>query len=348
MNTYTDIFAGKPVSPSPSSYALYTISADLYLVWPFEALDGVNVAAKLIEITATTGGFNVFMPDASLESVGEDVVFTNIGNQSYTVVDNVGNTIIAVPPGQSWMVYLTDNSTIPGVWSAVMFGAVGSAVNATALAGYGLRARATQLDQNILNQSSSSPTRALTSTDRARVVRNVTGATTWTVDAIASLGPPPLSSEGWFTYLINAGTGTLTVKTTSGTIDGVNGVTTGKSLSPGESCILLCDGTNFETVGYGRSVVTSVTGVGIDLAGSGVLGLTSAQNAARVQDFTGTLTGARFVEYQGVGYWFVYNHTNGAYPVTFRLAGGTDPGVTVPQGSFSILRSNGTDLNIAF
>jgi hypothetical protein len=49
----------------------------------------------------------------------------------------------------------------------------------------------------------------------------------------------------------------------------------------------------------------------------------------------------------GVGYWFVRNNTSGAFSLTFAT-NGSDAGVTVPQGSFSILRSNGSNVSIAF
>src|SRR5262245_25756182 len=152
MNTFTDIFGGNSISRAFPSYAFYSISADTYFVWPFEALDGVDVMAEIVEISATAPGLRAFLPDASVVSVGQNTLFSNLGTIPFTIVDNSGNTIVTIPSGQAWMIYLIDNATSQGAWRSVLLGASSSAANAGALAGFGLRARATQLDQNILTQ----------------------------------------------------------------------------------------------------------------------------------------------------------------------------------------------------
>jgi hypothetical protein len=175
--------------------------------------------------------------------------------------------------------------------------------------------------------------------DRATLIKNNGGVVNYNIDDAAVLG------NGWFVYLINAGSGAMTIHPFSPqTVDG----SATKVINPGESCILFSDGTNLETVGYGRSLVNSVTGVSIPTAPGGTLNLTSPQISAQVQNWVGTLTANSILDYGGgVGYWFVYNNTTGAFTTTART-NSLDPGVVVPQGHFSIIRSDGTNMNVAF
>lgn len=338
MSSYTNIFGGDQIDPSALSYVAYTTDASLTLVWPFEALDDTYVAANIIDINATAASLTVSMPNATLISAGQANLFNNVGANAFTVVDYSGNTIITVAPGAQWFVYLTSNATVNGTWRSIRYGAATSTADAAALAGYGLRASLTKLDQNILEVDLLG-NYAFTVNDRAQLFCNEGGAVTWSFASAATL------TNGWFVYVVNCGSGAITLDPNAAeTID--NNPT--KTINPGESCIVFCNGTNFNTVGYGRSLVTTVSAVAVNAAGTGTLSLNSTQTAAQIQDFSGTLTGNRVIDYGGgVGYWFVYNNTSGAYTMTFRV-NNLDPGVTVSQGSFSILRSNGTTMSIAF
>jgi hypothetical protein len=342
MNTYTNVFGGENINQSSLSYkaygtALVPLAADVLLQWPFEALDGANVTADKIDVIANAG-HTFSLPDATLASNGEDILWSNLGSNAFTVLDYAGNTVITVQPGKQWFIYLTDNSTTAGTWHVTQLGAGTSSADAASLAGFGLRANLTKLDQNLLTTATGGNIN-LTASSRAQVFRNTGGTVTHTFDPAASLG------NGWFAIEINAGSGTVTLDPSGAeTIDG----NPTKVLNPGESCVVYCYGTGFATMGYGRAISTNVAGISIDLAGTGELILNAAQVAAQVQDFTGTLTGARTVTYgTGTGYWFVYNHTNGAFATTFR-GSGTDPGVIVAQNTFSILRSQAGTMNIAF
>lgn len=335
--SYTDIFGGKEINPSDLSYGFYPITTDLTLVWPVDAAEGANVAFSKMDIQALGGGLSVFLPSATQQSVGQDFLINNVGVSAFTVKDSVGNTIISISSGQQFYLYLTDNSTSAGVWRVVQFGVGMSAAIASALAGAGLRANITRLDQNL-------PTTPLNGdytlgvNDRATVVENTGGAVTYTFPNANTLG------NGWFVYVINAGTGIITLTPSAGTIDG--GST--KIINPGESCAVFSDNTNYRTLGYGRSLVTTVTAAAIDVSGGGTINLTAPQVSAQVQDFTGALPGNTIVQYGAVvGYWFVYNNTTGAHTLTARL-NNIDPGVVLAQGNFTILRSNGTNMSVAF
>jgi len=338
VNSYTNVFGGESISPSDLSYASYTIGADIELTWPFEAKDGSNVAADKIDVGATASGLSVFLPDATLVSAGQDILVNNVGANSFTVRTFTGATIISVAPGQAWYLYLIDNATQAGGWRIVQFGAGSSAGNAASLAGAGLRANVTLLDQNlpslVLNGN-----HLCVPNDRATVIRNNGGAVVYTFNAAGTLG------NGWFAYFINGGTGSITLDA-AGT-EAIDGAPT-KQLNPAESCIVFCDGSALWSLGYGRAITSTVTGTSINLAGTGQRLLSQFEVLAQVQDFTGTLTGNRVVEYgTGVGYWFMWNSTSGAFSTTFKV-NPVDAGVVVAQGNFAILRSNGTNMHVAF
>lgn len=339
MDGYNSVFGGENVSPAQLDYVSYTLTADLALVWPFQQSDvEPNVAAHKIDVFPGVPNCKLWLPMASVVSPGQDVLIRNTGSSPFTVVDFAGNTLVTITSGLQWFLWVTDNTTDPGTWGMVQFGAGVSNANAGALAGAGLRANITKLDQNLLttqllgNQS-------VQQGNRATVLKNNGGAVTYTFDPSASLG------NGFFVYAINGGGGTMTlVPNGAETIDGQSN----KVLAPGESCIVLSDGTNLETLGYGRSLVNTISGASINIAPGGAFALTSPQIAAQVQDWAGGLTSNATLDYGGgVGYWFVYNNTSGAFTTTAQ-AGSLDPGVVVPQGNFSILRSNGTNMSIAF
>ena len=339
MSSYTNVFGGQTINPTMLSYAAYTTAVDLDLVWSFEALDGSDVMAAKLDVIASVAALSVAFPKASLVSVGQDVLIRNTGANLFSVHDYAGNTLGTVASGESWYFYLTDNSTDAGTWESVQFGTGTSSASAASLAGYGLAAVTTLLNQNL-------PTTALTGNytfgvnDTASVVRSSGGSVAWAFDAAATLG------SGWFAYVINAGTGTLTL--TPAGAETIDDAAT-KVLQPDESCIVFCDGVQFSTVGYGRAVTSTVTAQSIGIAGGpSTVTLSAVQVEAQIQNFTGALTGNQIVDYGvGAGYWFVYNNTTGAYTVTFR-AGALDAGVAVTQGAFSILRSDGANMRIAF
>jgi hypothetical protein len=336
-DNYTDVFGGQNRSPAQLDYVFYEISEDITLEWPFLAPDGAYIAPNKIDIEPTAGGLRVFLPSAMNVSVGQDILIRNVGASSIKIVDPSGGTIIDVASGEQWFLWLTDTSTIDGEWGSVQFGAGVSNANAAALAGAGLKAVVTRLDQNLVTTTLAG-NYAITASDRATVIRNNGGVVIYTVADAAVLG------IGWFCYVSNGGSGAITVDPNGAqTIDGAST----KSYSPGESSIIFSDGANLFTIGYGRSLLSIVSGTTINTTG-GTSNLTSVQIAAQVQNWTGALVSNAIFDYQGaVGYWFVYNNTSGAFSVTARV-GGLDSGVAVPQGSFSIIRSDGANMTAAF
>jgi hypothetical protein len=337
--SYTDVFGGDNKSPAQLDYLALSISADTTLVWAFQTGAGTNFAAHKIDVTPSTGGLSLIMPDARLVSAGQDLMIYNAGANTVTVKDAAGGTLGSVGSGQAWIFYLRATTTQAGSWRAWQEGTGTSSATAASLVSYGLKAylNTIMVDAPI---STKNANYNIDTAGRMTVYVNTGGAISFTFTSAATL------TNGWFCFVRNDGSGTLTLDPSGAeTIDGAGT----KQLAPGESCVVFSDGTNLRTVGYGRQPVQSVTAISIATGGgAGTTVLSATEVAAQVQNYTGVLTGNRIIELgTGAGYWFVYNNTSGAYTVTFRT-NGADPGVVVTQGNFSILRSNGTTVSIAF
>lgn len=342
MTSYTEVFGGNNISPAELSYRAIALTADVTLVWPTLAQAGADVVAQKLDVTPSAGGFAITLPDATLASTGEDVYFNNVGSFTFTVKDSAGTTLLTVAAGEEWFIYLRDNSTAAGLWRSIQQGAGSSSAQAASLAGLGLVALSTLLNQSH-DVSAKNANYTLAVNDRAGLVVSTGGALTFAFTAAATLG------DNWFALVRNSGSGNLTLDPDGAeTIDG----SATKTLAIGESCFVICDGSNFYTVGYGRSSTATVTAIVVSGGGAaGTQTLSAAEVAAQIQQFDGTLTGARIYEYGAVtGYWFVYNNlVLGGNLATWRVDA-ADPGVTsadFPTGTSAVLKSDGTNLTLA-
>lgn len=341
MTTYTDVFGGSVIYPSEVSYRSISLTENVELSWPLEATTTPNVVAQIMDI-ASTGAYTIIMPPANQVSVGETATFNNKSAYTITIADNGGNTIGAVLSNQSRQFYVKTNTTVNGTWDNIAFGNVTSTTTAASLAGLGLVAIGT-----LLNQSCPSATKNSNYTfginDRAQLIISTGGALTFNFTAAAVLG------STWFTFVRNSGSGTLTLDPNSS--ETINGAST-LVLNQGDSCMVVCDGSNFFTVGLGQSATTTISSISIDgSGGAGDQTLTANQVAAQIQEFTGTITGNRNYLYgSNPGYWFIYNNiTLGGHTATWAVDG-SDPGVTssdIPNGTRAIIVSNGTNMFIA-
>lgn len=342
MTSYTQTFGGQNINPADLSYLSLSISADTTLVWPLNAPPGSSVVADKIDVTPSGAGLSLIMPDATKGSNGADSLIRNLGASSITVKTSTGVTIATVASGQGWLVFLRDNTTASGTWGAVQYGAGTSSADAASLAGLGLVAISTTLNQSC-PVSTKNSNYTITSNDRAALIASTGGSITFSFSTAASLG------NNWFVMVRNDGSGALTLDPSgSELIDGSTTIT----LNQTESCMVVSDGTQFRTIGRGRSVLSTVSAINISGGGgAGTQTLTTTEIAAQVQQFNGTLTGSRAYEYgTAPGYWFVYNNlTLGGFTATWRV-NAADAGVTsasLAAGSRSILVSNGTNMFVA-
>ena len=206
MPTYVSPFTGDVIQPTDVSYQAYNISANLQLEWPSNTTPAENPAARIMDITPSTGGLNVYMPPANQISVGQDALIRNLGADAFTVLDYTGGTIISVPAGKAEYIYVTDNATSAGTWGVIDFGSGTSGGNAAELAGLGLLAIADTLNQSH-PASTLSDGDTFSDADRAQTKIWDGGAATLYLPLASDVG------NNWFTLFKNNGSGTATIYT---------------------------------------------------------------------------------------------------------------------------------------
>lgn len=334
MTTYTNPFTGQTVSPAQVSYESLSITVDTYLEWPVNG-NTDSVVSNIIEITTgAVSGLSVYMPSAQQVSVGQATIIKNTGSNPFTVKTLTGATIVSVASGISQYIYVTNNTTDAGTWSTVTFGAGTSAANAGTLAGYGLVADGTTLNQayNVLNVFSTS---ALISSQRAQFIVYAGGVGTLTLPSAATVG------NNWFCMIRNSGTGILTIAPTGvSTIDG----DVSAQLQLTESFVIVCDGTNWNTFGYGRSNSFAYTQLALVVTG-GSLTETAVQAASTIQEFSGILTSNQIIIIPStVQLYTVTNNCTGAFNLTVKTTAVGAQTVVVPQSSTLVLVCDGTNV----
>ena len=334
MTAWTDTFGGANIYPSEITYSEITLAANVTLNWPTEASASSDFVTSVIDVNATVAGCVITMPAANAAAPGITVLFNNIGANTFTVRNAGGTQIISSTSGTVWQTYLADNSTTAGTWRSFQYGASVSAAQASGLAGTGLIAIGAALSQTmpvsnfLVNYTAGNPD--------IGVVQNWTGSGTGTL----TLPDPSVVYTSWFIVAKNSGGGALTV-TPGGTatIDGSSTLT----LQPYESCIIIQDGTDFYTIGFGQSGTFAFDYTTISVAGSGTYTLSGSELNRIAYNFTGVLTGNKIVEVPATiqQYW-ITNSTTGTYTLTVKLSGST--GIVINQGARGIYYSNGSDV----
>jgi hypothetical protein len=260
-------------------------------------------------------------------------LFNNYVSLQVLVKDATGTQQIVMEAGTSWQIYLIDNTTEAGVWRTFQYGAALSSANASALAGVGLIAIGTVLSQDMPITDFNSDYSA-GSTDRSKFfVWNGAGGT-------LTLPSAPTVGNGWFMNVNNQGSGALIV-TPSGS-ESIDGSST-KSYNPGESSMIVTDGVDFYSIGYGKDAVFAFDYTSISVAGTGNYALSGSELNRIAYDFTGILTGNRnIIVPTTVQQYWVTNSTTGSYDLQVKTLSGT--GFTIGQGQSAIVYCNGTNV----
>jgi hypothetical protein len=334
MPTYTDVFGGANIYPSEISYSAIALTADVTLSWPEETSTNTNLATRIIDVTAATASLSIFLPDAKKSGVGNTILFNNQGAQTFIVKNAGGTQVASIPTGTVWQIYLTDNTTTNGLWESLQFGATVSTANASALAGTGIVAVGTLLSQSVpITNFNSNYTAG--DTDRAKMyLWTGSGAGVLTLPSAATVG------NNWFMYLRNSGGGQVTLTPVG--INTIDGLAT-KAYQPTESSVIISDGTNFYTLGFGQASTFVFDYTSIAVAGTGNYTLTGSELNRIAYNFTGILTGNRVIIVPAtVQQYWVSNATTGAFTLTVKTSAGT--GIAVAQGARAILYSDGTNV----
>jgi hypothetical protein len=334
VTTYTNTFGGTTIYPSDVSYRYVSLTIDQVLDWPLEAAPTTNVVASIMDINATASSLVITMPDATEAGTGQTVLFNNVGANTFSVKTITGTVICAPQSGTTFQIYLTDNSTAAGSWRSFQYGASASSTNAAALAGLGIKAIATTLNQS-MPVSTFSTNYTAGSSDRAKVLVWNGGAGTLSLTSAPTLG------DDWFINVRNNGSGDLTIDPNSSEL--INGVAT-LILAPGDSCIVVTDGAEFWTIGFGQSAVYAFSVLSIDVSGSGDYTLSISELNKTAYIFTGTITGNRniVVPTTTQQYW-VSNQTTGSYDLALKTAS-QSPALVIAPNARAIFYCDGTNV----
>ena len=332
-NSFTQVFGGTTIYPADVSYLPLALTGNISLEWPLEATAGSTVVARIIDITPS-GAYTITMPEATAVSVGQTVLFNNLGPSTVAVNKANGSAILSIGAGEQWQAYLIDNTTVGGTWRTLRYGAATAQAQAAALAGPGLVTDGSQLAQNYEVIDFSVTPYTLTGPDRAKVFVWDGGLGT------LNLPSAPAAGDGWFVQVRNAGQGDLTIDP-SGT-ELINAGSTLR-LQPGDSAVIVSNGTQWFTIGLGQQAVFAFDYTSIAVTG-GTYTLSGSELNRIAYKFTGTLvSNVTVVVPATVQQYWVNNSTTGAFTLSLRASGsGTSTPVT--QASTSILYCDGTDI----
>lgn len=332
--SYTSPFTGDVIVPTDVSYQEISLTTNKTLVWPTFATGTDLYASRIIDATANAAGRTLTMPAADQVSVGTDCLLNNFGGNDFDVLDNDGGVICTVESGKAQYIYITDNSTTAGTWGIIAFGSTTSSPNASALAGLGLVAISTTLNQ-------SHPASAFTNgytfvaNDRAQTKIWSSGSGSVTLPDASTIG------NNWFFLLKNNGTGTLVVNCAG--VDTIDGNTT-KNFAPDESAFVISTGSEFVTIGYGQSSTFVFTAL-VKPVTTGTYLITPSEASNTIQEYVGNLTGNVIAQYPpAVNLYIISNQvTDNGYTLTITTGVSGGANAVVPPGQQVTLICDGTN-----
>ena len=330
--SFTSPFTGDVIQPTDVSYLNLSLTTNTNLLWPVSSNTTGVYAARIMDVTPSTTGLGLYMPPANQTSLGTDAFIRNLGSSTFTVYDNSGGTIVAITAGQTKYIYLTANTTVGGTWANIAMGVGTSAPDATTLAGYGLEALSNTLNQTHPAASFTTGYTFLAS-DRAQTKVWSGGVGVATLPLASTLG------NNWFFLFKNNGSGTMTISTSgSDTLD----TNTNKTYQPNESSFIVCDGTQFVTVGYGVSNVFTFTANTLPVT-AGTYYLTTTQSSSVIQEIVGTLTANVIVVFPQVVALIVISNQTTPNGHTVSITTGIGNIYVVPAGQQVSVICDGTN-----
>jgi hypothetical protein len=341
--TYTSPFTGTVVTPTDVSYYALSFSTNTQLYWPSVVNGQQVVAARIIDCAASTTGLTISLPDATQGAVGTDILFRNLGLNSFVVEDADGGGSFTVDVGMARYVYLTDNTSVGGVWGNVEFGAGTSFADAAQLQGAGLTTIAGKLatTQNLVNVTST-PLSSINDASRASTFVWGGGAGTFNLPALSTL------STGWYIGFRNNGTGALTLAPTAPTQ--INNQSTIVA-NPGDSGFIFYDPSLSEFITVGLSAPANITFTSATYDVDSIIGNTLslvnfapiiqkyiAQVGTRTQTLTVTLPATTQL-------YILINDTNqSSYNIEFVVSGSLSPALVVTTGNIATVLCDGQSL----
>jgi len=338
MSTFTTPFTGTVVEPTDVSYYALSFSANTQLYWPAVVNPTQVPAARIMDCTPSTTGLVILLPQGNQGSVGTDILIRNNGLYDFVITDINSLQSVTVTHGTSRYFYLSDNTTVAGVWQNVQFGTGTSAADAASLQGAGLTTISGQLavTSNIVEVTSSP---VITKNSRAATFVWNSGNGTFNIPNVATL------SGGWFFGFRNNGSGTLNITPVSPSL--INGVAS-ISTNPGDSGFVMFEQStgNFFTVGW--AVPSNVTFTSATYDVDSIIGTSFSlvSYAPIIQTYvaiSGTRTATLNITLPAITqlYVLVNNTSSGAYNLSFNVAGSVGSPIVLSAGQVATVLSDG-------
>jgi hypothetical protein len=273
------------------------------------------------------------MPAANQVSDGETTLIRNTGAETLTVQKSDASALATITAGAAVMLYVTDNATAAGTWGIVTYGTGSSSADAVSLAGYGLTAIGSVLNSAYPVETQSSSW-TVGEYDRAKSFIYTGGTGTVTLPDATTM------ANNFFFLLRNAGTGTLIIDPNgSQTIDDVATM----SFNPGESAIIVCNSSEWYTVGYGRSMIYQFTQLTKDVSAAGSFTLSDEESANKLLTFTGNPgSSVTIVVPTIVSIYYVNSDITTSQSIVVKTAAGA--GASLAQGQRAIVFCDGVDV----
>lgn len=339
--TFTSPFTGNVIQPTDVSYYALSFSVDTQLYWPAVVNPTQVPVARIMDCVASTASLSILLPDATQGSVGEDILFRNLGANTFVVKDAAGGQSVSITAGQARYFYLTSNATVGGTWSSIAFGVGTSFADAAALQGAGLTTLSGKLatTQNIVNVTT---TPTINDASRAATFSWNSGAGTFNLPITSSL------STGWYIGFRNNGTGALAISAQSPSlINGQSSITA----NPGDSGYILYDASTGGYITVGLTAPANVTFTSATYDVDSIPGSTFSlvTFAPIIQTYiaqTGSRTTTLTVTLPATTQLYIFNNDTGssAYNIQFQIQGSAQPPLVVGAGNIATVLSDGQNL----
>lgn len=117
--SYT-VVTSNTVYPAQVSYQKIDLTSNIVLSWP-NSLSGGVIAAGFNDVIPDQDGWVITLPNASLGSIGSDILFGNNSVYTVDIVDYDNNPQLTLAGGETIDLKLTDTANQAGVWAQLPF-----------------------------------------------------------------------------------------------------------------------------------------------------------------------------------------------------------------------------------
>jgi hypothetical protein len=303
----------------------------------------VNISQTISSTTITAPAISLYMPPANQASVGQDALIRNTGSNTFSVYDYNGQNLIAsIAAGQAKYIYIETNANTSGTWGVIAFGVGSSTVDAATLAGYGILAIGSTLNQSNKVTTFSSN---ITATDAMRAQTYVWtgGVGTFTLPLYTSF-----SYANWFMSIKNGSSSALTIACSgSDLFNGSSAVV----LQPNDSCMIVNSNTSssagyssYYSVGLGKSTLFNFSQFTKTVTG-GSYTLTNTEASNTIQKYTGTLNSNQTILLPPtIQVYYINNATSGSYNLIFGISGSSGSTASITANNTAIIVSDSVNI----